>query len=267
MRTMLTIGELADLMQINTSSIRYYEKMGLISPQRIDSNGYRLFDVGEVDLLETILVLRDLDVSITQIQSMLDGYQIDDYLNILTTSLQSLDQEILRLKNKKDYIQKKIQYANHLKEFGNTYRIHPIEERFYRRLHEGKLFDYSMKEVYEVLKSKDIQWLNSKHEYHIISTNYQAFHLCTQESTKKHSLLMDDLLILPAGLYLTYGFFLDPADKMDPIIQEVIGRFKQHIHENNLQTRGDLITMENLHCSEFNLQKLYYEIQWQLVRV
>lgn len=264
MRTMLTIGELADLMQISTSSIRYYEKMGLISPQRIDSNGYRLFDVGEVDLLETILVLRDLDISITQIQSMLAGYQIDDYLNILSTSLQSLDQEILRLKNKKDYIQKKIQYANHLKEFGNTYRIHSIGERFYRQLHEGKLFDYSMKEVYEVLKSKGIQWLNSKHEYQIISTNYEAFHLCTQESKKPLNLLKNDSLVFPAGWYLTYGFFLDPAGKMDSVIREEIGRFKQHILENNLQTCGSLITLENLHCSEFNLQKLYYEIQMQL---
>ncbi len=222
--------------------------------------------MGEVDRLETILVLRDLDISIAQIQSMLDGYQIDDYLDILTDSLCSLDREIQSLKSKKIYIRNKIQLAHHLKEFGNTYRIHHIEKRLYRRLHEGKLYDYTMKEIYEILKKKKIQWLDSKHEYQIISTDNKVFHLCSQEKNWNLDMPLDDLLILPAGLHLTYGFFLEPSHEMEQLIQYEIGRFKQHIVKNNLQVQGNLVTLENLHCSEFNLQKLYYEIQMQLDR-
>jgi DNA-binding transcriptional MerR regulator len=263
---MLTIGELADLMKISTSSIRYYEKMGLISPQKTDHNGYRLYDIGEVDRMDIILVLRGLDISIAKIKPMLDGYQIDDYLDILSDSLGSLDREIQKLNNKKDYIKKKIQSALHLKEFGNTYQIHKMDTRLYRRLHEGKLFDYNVKEVYEILKAKDIQWLDSKHEYQIISSNYRIFHLCTKENELDSALPAKDSLILPAGYYLTYGFFIEPSEHMEEITRKEIRRFEDHIRTNDLQICGDLITMENLHCSEFNLQKLYFEIQWQLVR-
>lgn len=62
MRKYLTIGELADLMKISTSNIRYYEKDGLFSPCKIDDNGYRLYDYNELDKLESILLFRKLDI-------------------------------------------------------------------------------------------------------------------------------------------------------------------------------------------------------------
>lgn len=261
MRTLITIGELADMMQTSTSSIRYYEKEGLIKPNTVTDNGYRLYDIHEVDRLETILYLRDLDISINQLKLMLDGYQIDDYLDVLRSSLHSLDQEIKLLKIKKIYISQKIRSAKHLKKFKNTYRIVKSKERHYLEIHKGKIFDYTIKEIYEILKAKNIRWLNQTHEYQIISMDYQSFQLCSNINPHSIASQHEEVLVLEEGDYLVYGFFVDPSEPIDQAILKKIKLFKDYLFEHELKTQGSLITLENLHLSEFNLQKLYIELQ------
>lgn len=51
------IGELSNLFNISVDSIRYYEKMGLITPVRNPDNGYREYTM---DDFETIVIIREL---------------------------------------------------------------------------------------------------------------------------------------------------------------------------------------------------------------
>ena len=71
LRKYLTIGEFADIMKVSTSSIRYYEKEGLLSPCKVDDNGYRLYDFDEIYRMETILLLRKLDVPLKQLKILM----------------------------------------------------------------------------------------------------------------------------------------------------------------------------------------------------
>ena len=48
------IGELSELFNISVDSIRYYEKMGLITPLRNPANGYREYTLNDVQTLTLI---------------------------------------------------------------------------------------------------------------------------------------------------------------------------------------------------------------------
>lgn len=57
----MTIGELARRTGVTTKAVRYYESLGLISPDRL-ANGYRVYDLDDVRLVEEIKSLHRLGI-------------------------------------------------------------------------------------------------------------------------------------------------------------------------------------------------------------
>lgn len=66
-----SIKQLADLAGVSTRTLRYYEESGLLSPERIESNNYRVYGSREVNRLQDILFYRALDVPLREIKEML----------------------------------------------------------------------------------------------------------------------------------------------------------------------------------------------------
>jgi len=63
----LTVGELSKATGATPRAIRLYESLGLISLAKRTSNGYRLFQRGELHKLETILAFRKAGISLKEI--------------------------------------------------------------------------------------------------------------------------------------------------------------------------------------------------------
>jgi len=72
-----TINKLAKIAGISTRTLRYYDELGLLSPARISSNGYRIYGQKEVDQLQQILFYRELGVPLQQIKSILAAKDFD----------------------------------------------------------------------------------------------------------------------------------------------------------------------------------------------
>ena len=69
---LLTIGQFAAIHGINKKTLMWYNEIGLFQPAAIDpDNGYRYYNYQQSPVLETILLLRELDVSIGEIQSFM----------------------------------------------------------------------------------------------------------------------------------------------------------------------------------------------------
>ncbi len=62
----MKIKEVEMLLQMNAQTIRYYERLGFLSPQR-DDNGYRHYTDEDVQVLKRIRFLRELDISLEMI--------------------------------------------------------------------------------------------------------------------------------------------------------------------------------------------------------
>jgi len=62
-----TIKEIAQLANVSTRTIRYYDEIGLLPPAYIGNNGYRYYDRQSLLSLQQILFYRELDVPLKEI--------------------------------------------------------------------------------------------------------------------------------------------------------------------------------------------------------
>lgn len=79
--TMLTIGELAKRAGLRASALRYYEEQGLLKPAARTEAGYRLYDKAAEQTLRFIQRAQRLGFSLSDIQTLLAGWQEGDLSN------------------------------------------------------------------------------------------------------------------------------------------------------------------------------------------
>ncbi|HHU48547.1 MAG: MerR family transcriptional regulator [Caldicoprobacterales bacterium] len=72
-----TVSKLAELAGVSPRTLRYYDEIGLLSPTRISSNGYRIYGQKEVDRLQQILFYRELGVPLDEIGRVLTAKNFD----------------------------------------------------------------------------------------------------------------------------------------------------------------------------------------------
>lgn len=68
----MTIKEVEQYLEVPRATVRFYEKEGLISPER-GGNGYRDYSEEDVERLRKIIVFRKLGMALTDIEDVLDG--------------------------------------------------------------------------------------------------------------------------------------------------------------------------------------------------
>ena len=110
MKNFFKIGEISKLYGIGVDSIRYYEEIGIIKPQRSES-GYRYYSIHDIWRLNVIRDLRSIGFTMEQIREYLDHHTV-------LSSISMLEDE-------KDAIAKQIQYLQKLQK-NVEHRLHNI---------------------------------------------------------------------------------------------------------------------------------------------
>ena len=72
-----TINKLAKLAGISTRTLRYYDKLDLLTPNRLSSNGYRIYGQKEIDKLQHILFYRELGLPLGEIKHIISSESFD----------------------------------------------------------------------------------------------------------------------------------------------------------------------------------------------
>ena len=102
-----TIQELSRLSGVTTRALRWYDKIGLLTPSGRTEGGYRLYGPAEVDRLQDILYYRALGVELAQVKEILDDPSFDR-LAVLRGHLAALEGERGRLQRLIDSVQETI---------------------------------------------------------------------------------------------------------------------------------------------------------------
>ena len=66
-----TIGQIADAVGVATSTLRYYEREGLLTPADRSPAGYRLYDLNSVERLQFIRSAQSVGFSLEDIKALL----------------------------------------------------------------------------------------------------------------------------------------------------------------------------------------------------
>lgn len=95
---LLTIGQFASMHGINKKTLMWYDEIGLFKPAVISpENGYRCYSYHQSPILETILLLRELDVSIHEIQAFMKNRSAASLKSLLEEKIADLDLQITHL--------------------------------------------------------------------------------------------------------------------------------------------------------------------------
>ena len=85
-----SVYQLAKLAGVSVRTLHYYDEIGLLSPAKISSNGYRVYGQKEVNLLQQILFYRELGVPLNEINQLVKESHNDE-LTILQSHLAGLE--------------------------------------------------------------------------------------------------------------------------------------------------------------------------------
>ncbi|MCM1286134.1 MAG: MerR family transcriptional regulator [Acetobacter sp.] len=91
----MNIQELEKMLNTTRANIRFYEKQGLINPNRKE-NGYRDYSENDIRQLKKIIVFRKLGVPIAEIKKVLDGelsvdFAVEKNIAVLEKQLNELN--------------------------------------------------------------------------------------------------------------------------------------------------------------------------------
>ena len=81
-RMYMTTGELARIMGITKETLFHYDEIGLFRPNVVKTNGYRYYEVRQMELLDTILLLKELGMPLKEIQKLLGNRNPEKMLEV-----------------------------------------------------------------------------------------------------------------------------------------------------------------------------------------
>ncbi|KGP73408.1 MerR family transcriptional regulator [Pontibacillus yanchengensis] len=117
---MYSISEVAEQLDIKPHTLRYYEREGIIEPDR-NKNGNRYFTEAHVNWLTFVKKLRETQMPITQIKEYANLYLEGEHtslqrLQLLEDHQRSIQEQIHNLKTTDEMLERKISlYKEHLR--------------------------------------------------------------------------------------------------------------------------------------------------------
>lgn len=149
MKEFLSIGELANIFNMDVQLLRYYDARGLLVPTvRNESNGRRFYHFDQVYPLATIRYLRKLGYSLEQIGSFLSNSDVGKNIDSMAEQANVLQQRCRELMTTVDIIQTKIRFIRQETEDAceNTFRVKEYPARQF--LHVGEEIDLFTSEFF-----------------------------------------------------------------------------------------------------------------------
>ena len=107
---LMNIGELSAKTHVSIRTLRHYDKIGLLRPTQVTDAGYRQYDESALQRLHTILLFRELEFPLTDIQRIIDAPDFDP--------IDALDRQITLLTMRREHIDNLILLAKGLKAKG-----------------------------------------------------------------------------------------------------------------------------------------------------
>ncbi len=107
---MKTVNEVSRLTGVSVRTLRYYDKIGLLKPSSLSDAGYRLYDDEALERLQLILLYRELQFPLKEIQRILESPDCD------RTRILAQQVELLTLK--KEHLENLITFARGIQMLG-----------------------------------------------------------------------------------------------------------------------------------------------------
>lgn len=249
-------NEIAKIIGLNKSTIRYYEQIGLIHPE-IDENNYRSYGIEELKRLSQISFLRDIDIDLEKINELLteETLSVKDVLNEKHASIKSMIEV----------------YTSHLKKIEEIIKYTEMDEH----LTSPRICEFDMRSLYKV-KSKDNAfdelYKENKSYFDCNNLSVSEWFIKTIDATKfleeerldfeeylivETKELMETDLQIPGGRYLCFEVIFEDNEVLQ--WQEITKMVKETLSNQSLKRRDGkmlFINKDNMHFNFTNIKRI-----------
>lgn len=114
MKELFTIGEVAELFQLNIRTLRYYDEIGLLKPEEInEQTGYRYYSTKQFERLNSIKYLRTLNMPLEKIRQFFENKDARTMKQILEEQLAETKKQLDALLNMERKLQRRLEQLNY----------------------------------------------------------------------------------------------------------------------------------------------------------
>lgn len=150
--TKLTTAQFANLHAVNKRTLHYYDSVGLFSPNTKGTNKYRYYDSSQSIDFEYILMLKELNMSIQEIQHYVHHPSSEAFISIADKKTAEIEQQIKKLQHTKQLLQTKKEQLLLCREYEHmSVQIIECEKESYLTA-PLKLKDDDFKELFDYVK-------------------------------------------------------------------------------------------------------------------
>ena len=107
---MMTVKQVSELTGVSIRTLRYYDEIGLLPPASHTGGGYRLYDDTDLERFQQILLFRELEFPLKDIQRIVSSHDFD--------RKKALEQQIELFELKKEHLENLISFARGIKLIG-----------------------------------------------------------------------------------------------------------------------------------------------------
>nr|WP_304216353.1 MerR family transcriptional regulator [Fredinandcohnia onubensis] len=104
----LTTGEFAKLCKVNKQTLFYYDQIDLLSPVYKNEKGYRFYSINQMELFYVIDLLKDLDMSLHDIQQYTQNKSPESFLRLMYQKKEEIVKKRQEIEMKEKLIEAKI---------------------------------------------------------------------------------------------------------------------------------------------------------------
>ena len=263
------VSDLSKILDISSNTVRRYEGMGYLSPDRMDANGYRVYGAGDVTKMIIINNYRKLGFGHAEIARILKGsYQekialyeerlaaMDKELELLT-GLRHMLKDDLALMKKIEAVQEGfyqrdcvpmnyVLYSEHGELLKDDGRLDTIQQYFYNAAELRYIYIFKQEEIEQGL-------LTCNEGIAVKDVHMERFGLRLNEYTtvyeKKNSIMKIAKLPL--------NFSECKAEEKDKLFHELFDDMLEYLLENHYQMDGDVIGIKISMSLEESVEEQY----------
>ena len=259
MKEYYRIGETASLMGITTQTLRFYDKIGLVKPIKIDPRtGYRYYAYEQFHFIDRIKYLQSLGMPLDDIKEVMLSKKVERLLPFLDQQMKVLEEEEKKIRHQIEMVDWYKDYFTYMERNEDAPCVMHLKERYYLQVPCYKRDLLADMEI-RLAKEKSEQGIDNamylrQYGYKI---SYDAF--CKQKFRPDYYFIYlnekvkdaPNILKLPEGDYLCFRErILEEAWNPQRIISYFQGKAKpeliKQVHKNYFKAGADIILFETV---------------------
>ncbi|MBF8984138.1 MerR family transcriptional regulator [Lutibacter sp. B2] len=164
------IGEVAKIFNISTDTLRYYDKIGLLEPEKYKNNNYRYYSVDQFDYIYMMLLLKELNIPLKDMKDILYTKDVSKFINLMEIQEKDIDNKMEYLKVLKENVKNLKHQITNLDEDTHRILIKTCPAMWAVTVEwNGKEEDFDYNKMVELNKEIDSEWTSVSRFTMIIS--------------------------------------------------------------------------------------------------